>query len=111
MGVPNVAQKQPGCHHLEKFKKEWLKVPIIKKAAIVKKTVKRGTSESVNIRDQLVVGWKDNKAVHAMSTRFNRVDRMTELLPIPDLISNYNHRMGGVDLLDNLVACYRIPFR
>ena len=72
-----------------------LKVPIIKKAAIVKKTVKRGTSESVNIRDQVVVGWKDNKAVHAMSTRFNRVDRKTELLPIPDLISNYNHRMGG----------------
>jgi len=27
----------------------------------------------------------------------------------PGLVQKYNGGMGGVDLLDNLVACYRIP--
>ena len=32
-------------------------------------------------------------------------------MPVPAVIKQYNSGMGGVDLLDNLVACYRIPFR
>lgn len=32
-------------------------------------------------------------------------------IPIPELIKAYNEKMGGVDLVDNMVACYRIPYR
>ena len=28
-------------------------------------------------------------------------------IPIPQLIEQYNDKMGGVDLVDNMVACYR----
>jgi hypothetical protein len=27
------------------------------------------------------------------------------------MVRQYNAGMGGVDLLDNMVACYRVPFR
>lgn len=98
------------------------KVPIIKKEAMEKKTIARGTVESVYISDQVVTCWKDNKPVYAMSnkwnaetptncTRFNRTERKKVDIPIPTLIQKYNQGMGGVDLLDNMVACYRIPFR
>ena len=30
---------------------------------------------------------------------------------VPEMIEAYNDNMGGVDLLDNMVACYRVPYR
>jgi hypothetical protein len=32
-------------------------------------------------------------------------------VPIPTIVQHYNTGMGGVDLMDNMVAVYRIPFR
>ena len=32
-------------------------------------------------------------------------------MPIPDMIRQYNEKMGGVDLLDAIVALYRVLFR
>ena len=68
------------------------------------------------------MAWKDNKAVYIVSnkygmepistcSRFNRVEKKTVQVPQPACIKKYNSRMGGVDLLDNLVACYRIIYR
>ena len=28
-------------------------------------------------------------------------------IPVPEMIEAYNDNMGGVDLVDNMVACYR----
>ena len=30
---------------------------------------------------------------------------------VPEMIEAYNSKMGGVDLVDNMVACYRVPYR
>ena len=98
------------------------RVPIVKKKELEKKTVARGTFQTVFKRDQVLVAWKDNKAVYMGSnkygvdpvstcSRFNRVERKTVQVPVPAVVQRYNSGMGGVDLLDNLVACYRIPFR
>ncbi|XP_023348132.1 piggyBac transposable element-derived protein 3 [Eurytemora carolleeae] len=42
---------------------------------------------------------------------FCRTERKKIQIPIPEMIEAYNQNMGGVDLLDNMVACYRVPYR
>ena len=69
-----------------------------------------------------LVGLKDNKAVYVASNlhsvdstgtcqRYSRTDRKMISLPVPDSIHKYNKHMGGVDLLDNMVAAYRVGVR
>ncbi len=98
------------------------RVPIMKKKDLEKKTVDRGTSHVVYREDQVVVAWKDSKAVYVASNkhhadisqscrRYCRVTKKDIAVPIPDMIRQYNSGMGGVDLLDNMVAVYRVPYR
>ncbi len=42
---------------------------------------------------------------------FCRVMRKGIAVPVPDMIRQYNAYMGGIDLLDNMVAVYQIPYR
>lgn len=94
------------------------KVPIPKKKDVEKKTVERGFSKTLFNDDQVLVVWKDNKAVYMASNkhddamtntcrRFCREKRAFIQVPIPAMVEDYNSKMGGVDLLDNLIACYR----
>lgn len=91
---------------------------IISKKELEKKTVARGHSSRLYRGDQVLVAWKDNKGVYAASNlhsglttknckRFCRTTRKDISVPIPDLIGAYNTGMGGVDLLDAMVAVYR----
>jgi hypothetical protein len=100
-------------------RQNWLQnVEIIGKKDLEKKTVERGTSSQLYREDQVLVAWKDNKAVYVASNkhsgelkktckRFCRITRRDIAVPIPKLIGQYNNGMGGVDLLDNMVAVYR----
>ncbi len=83
-----------------------------------KKTLERGYSKAVYKEDQVLVAWKDSKGVFVASNkhsaessttckRFCRTKRTHIMVRIPDMIREYNIGMGGVDLLDALVACYR----
>ena len=94
------------------------KVPIINKKKMEAKSIARGHHEQVYSEDQVLVAWKDSKAVYVESnhtnvepmrscTRFNRVEKKRVQVPVPDCIVAYNQGMGGVDLLDNLVSVYR----
>ena len=73
-----------------------------------------------------MVAWRDNKGVyvasniHALSDeidpdktvkRYSRIEKKSDIVPIPYLLHQYNQYMGGVDFLDMMVATYRIPFR
>ena len=96
------------------------KIPIIKKKALEKKN--RGDKEVLYREDQVLVGWKDNKGVYMASnkftgetyttcSRYSRKDKTKIQVPIPEMFINYNGGMGGVDLLDMMVACYRVRYR
>ena len=98
------------------------KVPIKQKKDLSKKSVPRGELHTVYRADQVLVGWKDNKAVYVSSNkfggaatgtckRFNRTERKFVDIPCPDVVVAYNGGMGGVDLLDNMVARHRIQLR
>ncbi|XP_047364427.1 piggyBac transposable element-derived protein 4-like [Vespa velutina] len=68
------------------------------------------------------VKWYDNKAVHLMSTfcevelvnivkRWDKkINRMIDVQR-PNIVKTYNQHMDGVDLVDSLIALYRINIR
>lgn len=66
-----------------------------------------------------VVRWNDNSVVTIASNwdsaeptnfakRYSRKDKKSVSITQPKVIAHYNENMGGVDLLDNFVAMYRI---
>jgi DNA excision repair protein ERCC-6 len=70
----------------------------------------------------LAVKWNDNSVVTLATNfqavepvlkanRFSRADRKVVSVTQPNLIASYNANMGGVDLLDNFVAKYRIAVK
>ncbi|KAL3214886.1 hypothetical protein MRX96_006977 [Rhipicephalus microplus] len=77
------------------------------------------TFEGVSLR---AVKWFDNRPVTLLSTfasaspeqavkRFDKKTRTTVSIPRPAIVGIYNECMGGVDLLNMLVALYRIHVR
>ena len=89
------------------------------------KTKERGesvqweTNVSTNIA---VVTWFDNKPVHLASTflqvepqqeieRYNKNSKNFVTIKRPNIVTEYNKNMGGVDLADMLLSLYRIPVR
>ena len=86
----------------------------------------RGTScEYVCTYDDVdisCVGWKDNRTVCLLSTytgtlpkttlkRFDRKQKQRVEIECPNIISEYNRHMGGVDLMDSLIGRYSIKIR
>lgn len=63
-----------------------------------------------------MVRWSDNKDVYALSTLFSdslttawrRVGDTVQDIPCPQVISDYNAFMGGVDLADRVMCYYSI---
>lgn len=86
----------------------------------------RGTFEEkgtiVDGKEIRALKWIDNRGVVLASTfesahpvsEVNRFDRKTKTdisVPCPKAVKSYNNFMGGVDLLDGLIAYYRIGIR
>ena len=72
--------------------------------------------------DLYAVKWVDNRSVTTLSTfvaieplklvkRWDKKAKSEIKVPCPSVIMMYNKFMGGVDLLDSLLALYRIPVR
>ncbi|XP_064463589.1 piggyBac transposable element-derived protein 3-like [Ornithodoros turicata] len=86
----------------------------------------RGSSEEYKtVQDKqkvIAVKWYDNRTVTTASTfagiepkstvkQWDRKRKETVEIECPNAISTYNRHMGGVDLLDGLVAYYRTEVR
>lgn len=98
------------------------KCPLPHKKAMTNR--ERGAFESfINKSDNIVaVTWKDNSVVTLLSNehgvaplgeakRYSVQEKRKVSIPQPNLIAHYNRNMGGVDLMDNTVANYRIGVR
>lgn len=84
----------------------------------------RGTSEEVtcDTGDVTVVQWVDNRCV-LLASNFTGIGEEDEVkrwekrsksylqIKRPEIIKKYNHAMGGVDLLDQMIGLYRIFIR
>ena len=98
------------------------KVPLKSKAAMEKKNVQRGYAESAYLDDIEMVAWKDNRPVYVASNKFSgasnimmkkwsRAEKKTVQVPVPESVLKYNSAMGGVDLMDQMIAKYRSKYR
>ena len=76
----------------------------------------RGTTSFAFHGQLTMVRWIDNKDVYALSTIFSdtlttarrRVGNHAQDIPCPQIISDYNAFMGGVDLADQAMCYYSI---
>lgn len=95
------------------------KPPLISDKDLKKKA--RGFSDLVTSRDDAVtcVKWYDNKPVVLASNfvgigkedtvqRWDKCQKKFLSVKRPEIVRQYNHSMGGVDLLDQLISYYRI---
>lgn len=95
----------------------------IKSLTEVKKT-QRGYSYSLKNEDSSIriCGWNDSNVVHLASNchgrhplgsakRWCRTTKRTVEITQPYIVKMYNMYMGGVDQLDQNIACYRISIR
>ncbi|XP_039286300.1 piggyBac transposable element-derived protein 3-like isoform X1 [Nilaparvata lugens] len=83
------------------------------------KSKERGFVSNDNI---LIARWQDNAPVTVASTihginpivnvnRYSKREKKTVLVKRPYLISEYNKFMGGTDLMDENINCYRVSVR
>ena len=83
------------------------------------KNMKTGEMESFQSKDRKVnfIKWMDNRAVYALSNNISPIgktgtsrrqkgNKERKNIDVPDIISTYNHKMGGVDLADQLNSYY-----
>lgn len=92
----------------------------IKSSNILKKE-SRGNSDVISCSKVLVVKWNDNSIVSLASnfgsaslgkaSRWSNVERKKVLINRPTMFDLYNKGMGGVDQMDQQVACYRSRIR
>lgn len=99
------------------------RVPGIMEHLLDGKYLQRGWTSLATSDDNItVLRWQDNKLVHTISTyagaipedkakRFDRKSRTTIEITRPYVISEYNRFMGGVDIMDRMIAHYPHGFK
>lgn len=90
---------------------------------VPEKLLQRGWNSVTTSDDNItVLRWKDNKAVHTISTyagsqpediakRWDRKNKKEVLVERPFAIQQYNMFMGGVDLMDRMISYYPHGFK
>lgn len=90
----------------------------------MKKKQGRGVYQELVREDSKVgfVKWYDNRPVNMLTTkpmatpvenvrRYDKSQKKYILVPRPNVVGCYNNSMGGVDLIDRLIAYYRMSMR
>ena len=96
--------------------------PLQSVKAMNKKTVPKGEMDFASCDGLLVCRWKDNKVVTLLSTdagvepeatvtRYDREAKEKKSMKCPNVVKQYNGRMGGIDKSDMLTHLYKTPMR
>lgn len=85
------------------------------------KKATRGSSDFCSSEEIMLVRWKDNNVVTIATnheenkmgscSRWSKEKKSTINVPQPEVFRSYNKGMGGVDLMDQMVATYRTRMR
>lgn len=97
--------------------------PLLSEKDLEKKNGHSSVSFKCDMNSGLtIVRWYDNKCVQVASTcstaessrtvkRWDPKSKRYMQVPCPDTVKEYNSAMGGVDLVDMLIALYRTPMK
>ena len=94
--------------------------PLMPTKEMDKKSVPRGKYDYASTDGILALRWKDNKNVTLLSTdagieplknvqRFDKTAKKKVNVPCPDVIKQYNGKMGGINKSDMLVHLHKTP--
>ena len=114
--------RERGFHFTGTFRQN--RIPINFESDKTLKAQGRGSSDyKVNEDGNMIaVKWFDNRSVHLISTyagveeprqiqRYDRKSKEYVSITCPEIITEYNAFMGGIDLMDSLVSLYKYKFR
>ena len=98
------------------------KAPLIESKELDKKSHPRGEYDYCSTTGILALRWKDNKNVTMLSsdaglepvqkvTRYDRTTKKRVEVKCPNVIREYNSKMGGIDKSDMLTHLYKTPMR
>ena len=98
------------------------KAPLMSPKDMDKKTIARGHYDYSSSNGILALRWKDNKNVTMLSSdvgveplakvkRYDRNAKKRIEVPCPNVIKEYNGKMGGIDKSDMLTHLYKTPMR
>lgn len=96
--------------------------PLMSNKEMDKKTTPRGHYDYCSSKGILALRWKDNKNVTVLSSdvgvepvgnvkRYDRNKKKRVEVPCPNVIKQYNGKMGGIDKSDMLTHLYKTPMR
>ena len=96
--------------------------PLISPKDMDKKSTPRGHYDYCSTNGILALRWKDNKNVTILTSdvgveplakvkRYNRTTKKKVEVPCPNVIRQYNGKMGGIDKSDMLTHLYKTPMR
>lgn len=116
-------RKKMGCRYVGTARENRIgNPPLMPTKDMDKKTVPRGKYDFASTDGILAIRWKDNKNVTLLSTdvgveplksalRYDKVAKKKVQVPCPDVIKQYNGKMGGIDKSDMLVHLHKTPMR
>ena len=81
-----------------------------KNIAVMKKDkdIKRSDIDFQYANNMVAVRWFDNPGVTMVGTCLEKSNKVSIPVPCPEIIKDYNSSMGGVDLLDQKTAAYKL---
>ena len=123
IGLVQYLRDNYGCRYVGTARANRIGNPPLQDAKdMEKKSIARGKHDFCSADGILAMRWKDNKIVTVLSSdagvepmktvlRYDRTAKEKVEVPCPNVIREYNGKMGGIDKSDMLVHLYKTPMK
>ena len=123
IGLVEYLKQKVGCRYVGTARQNRIgHAPLISSKEMDKKTHPRGDYNYCSSNGILALRWKDNKNVTVLSSdagvepvqkvkRYDRTSKKKVDVKCPNVIREYNGKMGGIDKSDMLTHLYKTPMR
>lgn len=123
MDLVEYLKEKLGCRYVGTARVNRIgRAPLLPTKEMERKGVSRGEYDYCSTNGVLAMRWKDNKSVTILSSdagvhpvqsvkRYDQNAKKKIDVPCPNVIKEYNGKMGGIDKSDMLTHLYKTPMR